>query len=97
MSKSIIQDLQDMISNAFEKEESIGLDSLLWSIDSRHRVILMADEINLVLENFDNYEINRTEGNVFISPSKKTAQDKILNSDIDIAHESYIKVLTGAL
>ncbi len=97
MNKSIIQDLQDMINNAFEKEESIGLDSLLWSIDSRHRVILMVNEINLALKNFGSYEIDRTEDNVFISLSRKPERDEITKSDIDIAHKRYIKVITSAL
>ena len=91
----IVQDIYEMLSSSFEKGEPIELAAILWSIDSRHRLIPEIAEINCALSKLEGYEIIREGNSPFIAKSENGKTDKVTKSDFELAHKRGQAVLAG--
>jgi hypothetical protein len=67
MSDHIVSDLTEMIRSSFDRNETIDLASLLWSIDAKHRLIPEVNEINSALSSISKYKITRNENQVYLT------------------------------
>ena len=91
----VVQDIYEMLSDSFGNGEAIELAAILWSIDSRHRLIPEISEINSALSNFEGFEIIREGNSPFIAKAEKGKTDKVTKSDFDLAQKRGNAVLAG--
>ena len=91
----VVQDIYEMLSSSFEKGEAIELAAILWSIDSRHRLIPEISEINSALSKLEGFEVIREGNSPLIAKAERGKTDKVTKSDFDLAQKRGNAVLAG--
>ena len=91
----VVQDIKEMIFSSLEKGQALELAAILWSIDSRHRLIPELAEINCALSELDGFQILREGKSPFITRAEKGATDEVTKNDFKLAQERSNAVLAG--
>ena len=82
-----------MISFRFAKGENVALESLLRSIDYRHRLLPSLQELNAALVAVRPSSILRTERGVKISQAESPHDKLLLKTDLELGLESYRRLI----
>lgn len=89
MESILSEDVVKILEGAFEKNESVLLHELLWTIDAKHRLILNLDEINSAIDLIGGIR-KRTDGDVVeLNELKLKKSDYIIDEDIIKAMRIY--------
>ena len=88
---SVIEDIEAMLKSELGQGNEVSLESLLWSIDARHRVIADEREINEALKWVKLYKIKRTPSSVIFVACNEAGTDLITKKDVKLGVHLYNK------
>ena len=89
MKQEVIQLAEGILTGARDRQESLALHELLWTIDAQQRQLASPEEINTALARVEGFSVERSDSVVHLRPCDSVEQARITENDLGTAMKNY--------
>tara|TARA_R100000789_G_C3004577_1_gene149729 strand:- start:123 stop:410 length:288 start_codon:yes stop_codon:yes gene_type:complete len=89
MDSKIVNNITNILKEAFKKSEAILLHEVIWTIDAKHHLIVSLNELNSAIKLVGGVQKNYLNSEVKLSRSDGSESDYLIHDDIEKAMTVY--------